>query len=123
MLFSGKFAIEFYAVDIFKAVGGGDVDAYLSAVIIAVIQLGGSLVFLPLVKHVSRKALLVTTSLTMAAALVLLGLTDYSHLHPASLPALQAQLSWLPLACVSLYLLAAPIGLCSVPFMLMPEFF
>lgn len=55
MLFSGKFAIEFYAVDIFTSVGGGAVDAFMSAVIIAFIQLGGSLVFLPLVKHLPRQ--------------------------------------------------------------------
>jgi len=36
---TGKFAIEFYAVDIFiKA--GGHIDKYASAVIIAIIQLG-----------------------------------------------------------------------------------
>lgn len=54
------------------------------------------------------------TSLTMSLSLVILGLCDYS-----SLPSLP----WLPLLSLSLYLLAAPMGLCSIPFIIMPELF
>jgi len=119
-IFSGKFAIEFYAVSIFSKTGG-NIDNYLSAVIIAAIQLVGSLLFIPLIRKLSRKILIVTTALTMAASLFLLGLCLYSHQSP-SLAGL-AGAAWLPLACIVVYMVAAPIGLCSLPLLYVAEFF
>jgi len=119
-LFSGKFAIEFYAVSIFSKTGG-NIDNYLSAVIIAAIQLVGSLLFIPLIRKLSRKILIVTTALIMAAALFLLGLCMYSQ-HSSRLAGL-AEAAWLPLACIVLYMVAAPVGLCSLPLLYVAEFF
>jgi MFS family permease len=120
MLFSGKFAIEFYAVSIFQD-AGGNIDEYLSAVMIGCIHLLGSFLFLPMVKRYSRKLLLVTSSLVMGLSLILLGLYLFTQSHDL-LPAL-SDMKWLPLACIILYMLAAPIGLCSIPFMYVAEFF
>ena len=80
MLFSGKFAIEFYAVSIFQD-AGGDIDEYLSAVMIGCIHLLGSFLFLPMVKQYSRKLLLVTSSLVMGLSLILLGLYLFTQSH------------------------------------------
>lgn len=122
MLFSGKFAIEFYAVDIFTK-AGGQMDKYLSAVIIAIIQLVGSLVFLPLVRLVSRKVLVCSSSFIMGTALVVLGLSMYSKVAGGSTMSSFSSLEWLPLVCVVVYMVAAPIGLCSIPFMYIAEFY
>jgi len=122
MLFSGKFAMESNAVEIFHHIGNGEVNAYFSAVIIACMQLLGSIIFIPLVKHLPRRILLTFTSAIMGFALSILGLCDLSHNYTDILPPLE-QLYWLPLICVSIYLLAAPIGLCSIPFMFIAEFF
>lgn len=120
MLLSGKFAIEFYAVDIFLK-AGGHTDKYLSAVIIAIIQLVGSLLFIPLVGRFSRKLLISASAFVMGTALILLGLSMYSKVTP-SMSALAA-VEWLPLVTVVVYMVAAPMGLCSIPFMYIAEFF
>ncbi|XP_023343145.1 facilitated trehalose transporter Tret1-2 homolog [Eurytemora carolleeae] len=121
MLFSGKFAIEFYAVDIFiKA--GGHIDKYASAVIIAIIQLVGSLLFIPLVRVCSRKLLIISSSFIMSSALVVLGCSMYAQVED-SLMSDMAGLDWIPLLSVVVYMVAAPLGLCSIPFMYVAEFY
>jgi len=123
MLFSGKFAIEFYAVDIFTK-AGGQMDKYLSAVIIAIIQLVGSLLFLPLVRLVSRKILICSSAFVMGSALIVLGLSMYSKVHESETAMSSfSHMEWVPLVTVVIYMIAAPIGLCSIPFMYIAEFY
>jgi len=119
MLVSGKFAIEFYAVEIFTKVGG-TMDKYLSAVIIALIQLVGSLMFIVLVRRFSRKILIISSAFIMGTALVVLGMSMYSR---AVVPIPEMSVDWVPLVCVVLYMVAAPLGLCSIPFMYIAEFY
>lgn len=120
MLLSGKFAIEFYAVDIFLK-AGGHTDKYLSAVIIAIIQLVGSLLFIPLVRRFSRKLLISGSAFVMGAALIVLGLSMYSKVSTGM--AGFAEVEWVPLVSVVVYMLASPLGLCSIPFMYIAEFY
>lgn len=120
MIFSGKFAIEFYAVDIFLK-AGGQMDNYLSAVIIAIIQLVGSLLFIPLLRLVSRKLLICVSSFIMGTALVVLGLSMYFHVDPET--AGLSWMDWIPLVSVVVYMIAAPLGLCSIPFLYVAEFY
>ena len=80
MLLSGKFSIEFYAVNIFKDTAA-HINEYLAAVIIAFIHLVGSLIFIPLVQRFSRKLLLILSSLVMGVSLVLLGFSVYYLNH------------------------------------------
>lgn len=120
MLFSGKFAIDFYAVEIVKHFEGS-MNEYLSAVIIAFISLIGSLSYIPLVKRFSRKILICFSALVMGMSLVLLGLCMYSHTYN-SLEVLR-DCSWLPMICIVSYMVAAPMGLCSIPFIYIAEFY
>jgi len=120
MLLSGKFAIEFYAVDIFLK-AGGHTDKYLSAVIIAIIQLVGSLLFIPLVRRFSRKMLISGSAFIMGSALVVLGLSMFSKVSTEMVGF--AELEWVPLVSVVVYMVAAPLGLCSIPFMYIAEFY
>merc|ERR1711893_53203 len=113
MVFSGKFTIDFYAVDFFKHTGS-HVNEYISAVIIAFIHLVGSLIFIPLIKKTSRKLLLSISSLVMGTALAGLAIwMSYSS----------AATDWVPITCLLMYMLAAPMGLCTLPFLYIAEFY
>jgi len=120
MLFSGKFAIDFYAVDIFQHFGG-NMNEYLSAVIIAFINLIGSLLYIPMVKRCSRKMLLILSSFVMGTSLLLLGLCMYSHSY--NYIQVLNDCDWLPMICIVSFMVAAPMGLCSIPFIYIVEFY
>lgn len=119
VLFSGKFSIEFYAVQIFTK-AGGSMDKYMSAVIIAIIQLVGSLIFLVLVRKLSRKLLIVGSAFLMGTSLLVLGFSMYAQMSSSMS---ELDVDWLPLASVVVYMVAAPLGLCSIPFMYTAELY
>jgi facilitated trehalose transporter len=121
MLFSGKFAIDFYAVTIFKD-SGANINEYLAAVIIAFIHLIGSLIFIPLIKRFPRKMLLILSSLVMGVSLLLLGVSVY-YLNNTKVEEILVGFRWIPLISIVTYMVAAPIGLCSIPFMFIAEFY
>jgi len=116
MAFSGKMTIEFYAVEIFTK-AGGKMDKYLSAVIVAVIQLVGSMLLMLLVGKFSRKILIVLSAFIMGTALIVLGWDMYSMAKDG------VGVEWLPLVCVVVYMVAAPLGLGTIPYMYIAEFF
>jgi len=120
MIFSGKFAIDFYAIDVLAKVGGS-MDKHLAAVLVAIIQLVGALLFLVLVKKLSRKLLIVTSAFVMGTSLVVLGFCSYSGSSGGM--EMMPELEWLPLTCVIVYMIAAPLGLCSIPFMYIAELY
>ena len=76
-LLSGKFAIDFNAVEVIQKVSV-QFNEYLSAVFMALIHLIGALLFIPLVKRVSRKMLIIMSAFVMGVSLLLLGLCMYS---------------------------------------------
>ena len=100
-------------------------NEYHSAILIAAIHLVGSLLFIPAVKRYSRKLLLAVSSFVMAISLLLLGVAMYAHDgdHHGIEFLMKDEMSWLPLACVIVYMLADPIGLGSIPFIYIGEFF
>ena len=57
----------------------------------------------------------------MGLSLVLLGLCMYSHTY-SSLSML-SDCDWLPMICIVSYMVAAPMGLCSIPFIYIAEFY
>ncbi len=121
MTFSGKFAIGFYAVEVFRD-ASSEINEYFSAIIVGAIRLVGSLLYIPAIKYFSRKGLLCLSSFLMGVSLILLGLAVYSH-HNADLSPLMSDLYWLPLLCVVVYMVADPLGLGSIPFLYSAEFF
>lgn len=114
MIFSGKFTIDFYAVDFFQKTGTS-INEYISAVILAFIHLVGSLLFIALVKKMSRKLLLSLSSLVMGISLAITGAWMYFSSSEAT--------DWFPIISMLVYMLAAPLGLCSIPFLYIAEFF
>jgi len=114
MIFSGKFTIDFYAVDFFQKTGTS-INEYISAVILAFIHLVGSLLFIALVKKMSRKLLLSLSSLVMGISLAITGAWMYFSTSDTT--------DWFPIISMLIYMLAAPLGLCSIPFLYIAEFF
>lgn len=124
MLFSGSFAIGFYAVEIFRKADPHHNEhqgGYLSAIGVGAIRLIGSLLFIPAIMYFSRRFLICVSAMIMSIALAVLGLAMYAHngtnLIPYELP------HWLPLACITLYMAVDPLGLGSVPFVYIAEFY
>ena len=115
MIFSGKFTIDFYAVDFFQKTGSSSINEYISAVILAFIHLVGSLLFIALVKKLSRKLLLSISSLVMGISLAITGAWMYFSTSQTA--------DWFPIISMLIYMLAAPLGLCSIPFLYIAEFF
>ena len=122
ILFTGVSTMNVYANEMFQR-AGGHMNRYLSNIIIGLLQLVGSCLFLPLVKVYSRKQLFVSSALTMAVSLSLLGLYLYSQTRYEEFFVALSGSSWLPILCFSAYLLASPTGLCSVPLLYTAELF
>merc|ERR1711997_672337 len=127
MRFSGSYVISFYAVEIFRKADPHHQNdpygsrEYLSAIGVGVIKLIGSILFIPAIKYCTREFLLCMSSAVMALSLAILGLAMYSHNGADLIP---SELStWLPLACVTLYMAVDPLGLSSIPFVYMAEFY
>jgi len=119
--FTGNFAITFYAVDIFQHSGNGAINSYLSAIIIGAIKFLGAILYIPAVKYISRRMLICGSSFVMGTSMSVLGLAMYSH--ESGLYSNLGIMMWLPLVCITIYMLADPIGVGSVPFLYLGEFF
>jgi len=98
-------------------------NAYLSNIVIGLLQLAGSCLFLPLVKQYSRKLLLVSSAIIMSFSLALLGLYLFSQTRYEPFFMAVSRSDWLAILCFSAFLIAAPIGLCSVPLLYTAELF
>merc|ERR550539_148727 len=128
MRFSGSYVISFYAVEIFRKADPHHVNdaydsrEYLSAIGVGVIKLIGSLLFIPAIRYCTRKFLLCVSSTAMSLSLAILGLAMYANGDGTNLFANELP-SWLPLACVTLYMAVDPLGLSSIPFVYMAEFY
>jgi len=118
MLLSGDFSISFYAVDIFKRAASGansQGDMFISAVIVGCIRFIGSLLLIPAIKYCTRKVLLSSSSMVMGLSMAVLGFALF--LQGRILP------TWLPLLCVTIYMAVVPVGLGSLPYVYIGEFF
>ncbi|KYN39786.1 Facilitated trehalose transporter Tret1-2 like protein, partial [Trachymyrmex septentrionalis] len=120
--FSGINAIIFYGSTIFEATGVG-MESQWQIVIFAVVQLTACVAAAVLVdKHsqLGRKVLMVISLATMCACLAALAgffvLTNYQ-------PHLAADLYWLPLTSVCIYILAFCLGAGPIPWAYMGEIF
>jgi len=122
IVFTGVTSMNIYANELFQR-AGDHMSSYLSNIVIGLLQLAGSCLFLPLVKQYSRKLLLVSSAIIMSFSLALLGLYLYSQTRYEQFFMAVSRCSWLAILCFSGFLLAAPIGLCSVPLLYTAELF
>lgn len=122
MVFSGSFTIDFYTVDIFR-VASSSVNAYSSTMILGAVKLLGAILFVPIVEHCSRKLHLCVSSLIMGLSLLAFALANYYRGSGGAMGATFEGLYWLPLLCLSVFVVANVVGLGSIPFLFMGEFF
>lgn len=122
IVFTGVTSMNIYANELFQR-AGRHMSSYLSNIVIGLLQLAGSCLFLPLVKQYSRKLLLVSSAIVMSFSLALLGLYLYSQTRYEQFFMAVSRSDWLAILCFSAFLLAAPIGLCSVPLLYTAELF
>jgi len=119
VLLCGKFAIDYYAVEVFIRFGS-NLTEYLAGMVAAILSMLGSLFLILLVKYLSRKTLMVVSTMLMLVSLVMLGVCSYSHSHNITL--LQ-DCNWLPITCVVSYIMATNMGLSSLPNIFISEFY
>jgi len=122
MFFSGNVTLSFYAVDIFRMSTRG-LNEYKSAIILGVIKLVGTILFVPAIRYFSRKLLLCCSSLIMGLSLLVLAVVMYSRETGGTMGEKFEGLYWLPLLCITLFMIADSIGLGSIPFVYVGEFF
>ena len=95
----------------------------MSAIVLGVIKLIGTILFVPAVRYYSRRLLLCVSSLIMGLSLLVLAIVMYSREAGGKIGQTFEGLYWLPLLCVTLYMIADSVGLGSVPFLYVGEFF
>jgi len=116
MAFSGKFSVDFFAIQLFHMAGSHPNDHY-SAVIAAFIYVIGCILFILLERSFSRKSLYLFSSLACGIALSTFALSIYnSHTYPTTS-------TMLPLLSLCLFMVCTPLGLTSLPLTLLHSSF
>ncbi len=72
---SGRYAVLFFSVDIFDAAGVG-VDAFVATVIVAAVQVAGTVLAAAVIDRVGRRPLLIASAFFMALSSFALGTHD-----------------------------------------------
>ena len=105
VMFSGPFAIIFYAVEIFQEAGTG-VDQHLAAIITAICRLIGGVFALFLIQKLPRIKHIMLTMSIMGLSMITLGIIIYFKESLGDSPVVTI----VPILCVSLYLFAFGAG-------------
>ncbi|XP_065556829.1 facilitated trehalose transporter Tret1-like isoform X2 [Artemia franciscana] len=115
--FSGINAALFNLNIIFSA-SGGDMDSNTQSCIVGIVQVAATVVSSVLVDRAGRKILLISSAFVMAVCLVALGVFFYFQEND---PALAANLGWLPLVSLIIYIIFFSFGFGPLPWALMGE--
>lgn len=107
--FTGSFTFLSYAVLIFQE-SGSTIDPYLSSIIMAIVQIFGSICTTQLADRVGRKCLVITSLIGSAAGLASLSLYSYLIHNGYDL----ANFQWLPIVSLSFVIFIATIGIVSL---------
>lgn len=105
-----------YTANIFKA-SGSTIDAHLSSIIIAVIQILGVYCSTNLIDRVGRKTLLIFS--TTGAFIGLTSLGTYSYLSENGYDLVQY--NWIPLLSFSTFVFISCFGILPLPFVVLAE--
>ncbi|KAJ9597400.1 hypothetical protein L9F63_011745, partial [Diploptera punctata] len=116
--FSGPLAILSYTVTIFKD-AGSDLSANTSTIIIAFLQIVGNLFATVLLDRAGRKILLIISNIAIILSLTGLGIYFYCKMNGIDI----SKITWIPLLCLSIYILFFALGVSPVPFIMIPELF
>lgn len=114
--FSGINAVIFYTVPIFKS-AGSTMDANVSAITVAVVQVVVTVVAAMLVERAGRKILLLQSSAVMGMCLAMLGV--FFHLKDGGTDV--SGIGWLPLVSLVMFIVSFSLGYGPIPWMMMGE--
>jgi len=114
---SGINAVIFYSGDIFKA-AGSTLDPKVATIIVGVVQVVVTYISSTVVDRVGRKVLLLLSASIMGLCLAILGL--YFCLKKGDDV---SSIGWLPLLCVTVYIVMFSLGFGPLPWLMMGEVF
>lgn len=114
---SGINAVIFYTVNIFE-MSGSSVDKNLSTIIVGIVNFASTFVATAIIDRAGRKKLLYISSVTMTITLVILGSFFYVQ---DNLKQDVANLGWIPLASLMIYLLGFSLAFGPIPWLMMGE--
>lgn len=114
---SGINAVIFYSGDIFKA-AGSTLDPKVATIIVGVVQVVVTYISSTVVDRVGRKVLLLLSASIMGLCLAILGL--YFCLKKGDDV---SGIGWLPLLCVTVYIVVFSLGFGPLPWLMMGEVF
>uniref|UniRef100_A0AAG5D9P6 Major facilitator superfamily (MFS) profile domain-containing protein n=1 Tax=Anopheles atroparvus TaxID=41427 RepID=A0AAG5D9P6_ANOAO len=115
--FCGIFAILTYAASIFEEVGS-TLSPNTSAIIMGTIQIVGTLSSFVFVDLAGRKVLLLVSTAGTGMGLLLLGVFNWLTFHDT---VWLTNYSWFPILSLSATVYLFSIGLCNIPFFVLPE--
>lgn len=116
--FSGIFVVLSFTVDIFRE-SGSSLSPNTSTIVIGLLLLLASAVSSMLIDRAGRKVLLVASNIIVGACLAALGTYFYLKSSGADVAALW----WLPVVSLSVYIVAAALGVASLFFVVITEIF
>lgn len=116
--FSGINAVMFYTVSIFESAIPG--QAYVATNIIGLVQVAATLMACMLMDRTGRKKLLMLAGIVMSLTLFAFGLY-YKLSEKKVLP--EAVNAWIPVVCLTVYIIGFSLGWGPIPMLLMSEIF
>ncbi|CAK1539933.1 unnamed protein product [Leptosia nina] len=114
---SGINAVIFYTVEIFK-MSGSSIDENLATIIVGLVNFISTFIATAVIDRAGRKLLLYISSVTMTVTLIILGTFFYLTDEATSV---DANLGWLPLTSVMIYLLGFSLAFGPIPWLMMGE--
>ena len=115
---SGITPVISYSVSLFES-AGGSMSPYTAVIIVNCVQTVGSIITSALLDIAGRRILLISSEVVMTVSLATLGVYFFLQNQGSDVTAL----GFLPLTCVSIYVLCISIGLGAVPYVIMAEIF
>lgn len=117
---SGVFAMLTYTETIFRE-AGSSIEPSLSSIVVGAVLCAANYVSSLLVDRAGRRCLLLVSDVAVAAATAMLGAYFYAkNVHG---PDMVSHLGWLPLVCLSVFVVGISLGLYPVPYVLLAELF
>lgn len=116
MAYSGSVVLLTYGATIFSE-SGSDFDANTSTIIMGSVQLSGTLSAIILIDKFGRRILYIVSTSGSSLGLCCVGIYTYFAKHNYDV----ANLSWVPVTCISLALYCVCIGIIPVTIVLMAE--
>ncbi|XP_019873990.2 facilitated trehalose transporter Tret1 isoform X2 [Aethina tumida] len=114
--FSGIYITMFYSIQFIEA-AGTSINGYFASILIGVVRFAMSMVSTVLLKKHKRRTLMFISSSGMAVCMFLSGLfTQWIQEGKTTM-------TWLPVACILLYVVTSIIGVLPIPNMLLAELF